>query len=170
MNMKSTGEMVLMEIVDEILKDQQYIKYMEFNTEAEKDRLFCKHDLQHAFDVARVAYIMSLERKFTVSKETLYVTALLHDIAKWKQYKYGIDHALEGAILAKEILENIGMSNENIEEITDAIKTHRRKDTQKSLLGTVLYESDKACRPCVFCRSIDECNRFMNGKKPKFKY
>ncbi len=159
-----------MGMADKILKHPQYIKNMQLNAEAEKDRLFCRHDLQHSFDVARVAYIMSLERNFAISKEMIYAAALLHDIAKWKQYRYGTDHALEGAILAEEILEDIGVSDKDAEEITDAIKTHRRKDTRKSLLGTVLYESDKACRPCIFCKSIDGCNRFANGKKPELKY
>jgi putative nucleotidyltransferase with HDIG domain len=159
-----------MEMINKILKHSQYIKDMKLNAEAEKDRLFCKHDMQHSFDVARVAYIMSLERNFTIPKEILYAAALLHDIAKWKQYQYGTDHALEGAILAKEILVDIGVSDKDTEEITDAIKTHRRKDTIKPLLGTVLYESDKACRPCILCESIDGCNRFVDGKKPILKY
>lgn len=159
-----------MEMVDAILNHPQYIKDMALNAEAEKDRLFCRHDLQHSFDVARVAYIMSLERQFTISKEVIYATALLHDIAKWKQYKYGVDHALEGAILAKEILEDIGVSKKETEEITDAIKTHRRKETRKSRLGIVLYESDKSCRPCIFCSSLIECNRFIEGRKPKLTY
>ncbi len=159
-----------MEMVNAILKHPQFIRDMKLNAEAEKDRLFCKHDLQHSFDVARVAYIMSMEKKFTIPKEMIYAAALLHDIAKWKQYRDGADHALEGAVLAKEILEVIGVSGKDTEEIADAIKTHRRKDTRKSLLGTVLYESDKACRPCIFCKSIDGCNRFIDGKKPELTY
>ncbi|MEA4988296.1 MAG: HD domain-containing protein [Anaerovorax sp.] len=159
-----------MEIVYKILKHPKYIKYMELNAEAERNRLFCKHDLQHAFDVARVAYIMSLEKDLTIEKEIIYATALLHDIAKWKQYMYGVDHASEGAILARKILEDIGFVVKDVEEIMEAISTHRKKDMQKSILGEVLYESDKLCRPCVFCRSIDQCNRFTDGKKPEIKY
>ena len=159
-----------MEIVEKILEHPTYIRYMKLNYEAEKDRLFCRHDLQHAFDVARVAYIMNLEKKLAIKKEVIYAAALLHDIAKWKQYQYKVDHALEGAILAKEILEDVEIGKEDAEEILDAIKTHRRKNLQKSSLGIVLYESDKVCRPCVFCKSIDECNRFTGGQKPELKY
>ncbi len=166
----STKGVVLMEIADEILKHPQYIKYMKLNAEAEKDRLFCKHGLQHAFDVARVAYIMSLEKNLKIKKEIIYATAILHDIAKWKQYRYGVDHASEGAILARKILEDIGIAANDIEEITEAISTHRKKDIQGSILGTVLYDSDKSCRPCLFCRSIDECNWFTDGKIPELKY
>lgn len=159
-----------MEIVDKILKHPQYLKYMELNTETEKNRLICKHDFQHVFDVARVAYIMALERNLLLRKEIIYAAALLHDIAKWKQYRYGVDHASEGAVLAKDILEDIGIDKKDAEDILCAISTHRRKDLQKSHLGEVLYDSDKACRPCIFCGSIGQCNRYQNEIKPEFKY
>lgn len=159
-----------MEIADQILKHPRYIAYMNFNAEAEKDRIYCKHNLQHVLDVARVSYIISLEKGLLIPKELIYAAALLHDIAKWKQYRDGTDHAEEGAKLAKEILRDCGISGKDAEEIMDAIKTHRRRDTKKSPLGTVLYEGDKACRPCVCCKSMDSCNRFLNGEEPVFKY
>ena len=159
-----------MELANKILKHPQYLRYIELNSKAETNRVFCKHDLQHALDVARVACIISMEKKLEISKEVLYAAALLHDIAKWKQYRYGVDHAAEGAVLAREILEDIGVNCVSVEEITEAIKTHRGQEMEKSLLGAVLYESDKVCRPCMFCKSIDKCNRFLNGEKPEFKY
>lgn len=159
-----------MELVDKILNHPKYMEYIRRNTEAEKDRQFCRHDLQHCFDVARVAYIMCLERGIQIPKECIYVAALLHDIAKWKQYRYKVDHAAEGAVLAAKILADIGAEEQSADEITDAIRTHRKKDIPKSLLGEILYDSDKACRPCVFCRSIDQCNRFTDGKAPAVQY
>ena len=159
-----------MELVDKILKHPAYIEYMRRNAEAEKDRQFCRHDLQHCFDVARVAYIMRLEGGIQIPKERIYVAALLHDIAKWKQYLYKIDHAAEGAVLAAKILADIGAEKQAADEIRDAIRTHRKKEIPKSLLGEILYDSDKACRPCVFCQSIATCSRFANGKSPAVQY
>jgi putative nucleotidyltransferase with HDIG domain len=113
---------------------------------------------------------MALERKLAIDKELIYATALLHDIAKWKQYEQGVDHAEEGAILAGKILSEIGLDKDTTNTILKAIRTHRTKDGEKSLLGELLYESDKACRPCVFCKSLESCKRFPEGKKPALQY
>ena len=159
-----------MELVDKILKHPKYREYMRCNAEAEKDRLFCRHDLQHCFDVARVAYILRLERGIPIAKEMIYAAALLHDIAKWKQYLYQVDHASEGAVLATEILADLGVGGQDSGEITDAIRTHRKKALPKSPLGEILYDSDKACRLCVSCARISVCNRFTDGNTPAVQY
>ncbi len=159
-----------MDAVDKILKDPRYVRYIGSNAEAEKDRIFCRHDLQHAFDVARVAYIMDLERDLRIKKEKIYIAAILHDIAKWKQYGDGTDHALEGSVLAADILKDAGVGREDAEEIMDAIRTHRKKDLKRSSLGAILYESDKSCRLCCSCRSIDGCRRFADGRIAETEY
>ena len=38
----------------------------------ERDRQFCRHDLVHFLDVARLAYIENLERGLGVDKELIY--------------------------------------------------------------------------------------------------
>ena len=43
----------------------------------ERDRQFCRHDLVHFLDVARLAYIENLERGLGVDKELIYAAALL---------------------------------------------------------------------------------------------
>ena len=159
-----------METVEKILAHPQFWAYLALNAEAEKDRIYCKHDYQHALDVARVAYCMVLERNLALDKEIIYATALLHDIAKWKQYGQGVDHAQEGAILAGQILSDIGLDKDITAEIASAIRTHRTKEGEKSLLGEVLYESDKACRSCVSCKRVESCKRFPEGKKPVLQY
>ena len=50
--------------------------------EAEKDRKFCKHTLEHFMDVARLMYIYALEHDLSISKELIDATALMHDIGK----------------------------------------------------------------------------------------
>jgi len=156
--------------VSQILEHPRFLRYMAMNAEAEKNRRFCKHDFGHVFDVARVAYILNLEKGLGIDKEIIYAAALLHDIAKWKQYADGVDHASEGAILAKEILEETGFNAAETEEITNAIAAHRIVTTEKSYLGEILYQSDKACRPCRLCSSLAECNRFSDGEIPEQRY
>lgn len=192
-----------MELVERILRHPAYNEYLHLNAESEKDRQFCIHDLQHALDVARIAYIIALERKLDINKEIIYITALLHDIGRWKQYRAGLDHALEGAFLAEEILHDIGVPDQAAELILAAIKGHRRKskssnntissnniknsnniinsnsenevNNQKktdrgSVLGDIICESDKACRFCINCGKLDECNWYTDGSRPVFKY
>ena len=159
-----------MEWVDKILQHPNYIKYLELNADAEKERAFCHHDLQHALDVARVAFILSLENGYNLRKELICAAALLHDVAKWKQYKEKVDHAVEGAILAQEILKDIGMEEQDSSLILDAIRSHRIKGKKASRLGEVLYLGDKSYRICVQCDMIKECNRFNDEKQPVLEY
>ncbi len=159
-----------MERVLKILNHPLFKKYMELNSQAEKDRKFCLHDIQHVMDVARVAYIIALENKYDLDKEIIYITALLHDIAKWKQYSQNTDHAAEGAVLAREILVDLNMEKGDTEMILDAIAKHRTKEGHSTSLSKVLYEGDKSCRQCVSCNMVEECNRFANGRIPELYY
>ena len=91
-----------MKRVDSILKDPVYVEYINHNMAAAKDDPFCKHDLAHSVDVARIAYILILENQdlnFFIkyagitgkeaAKEIVYAAGLLHDIGKWKEYEEG---------------------------------------------------------------------------------
>lgn len=159
-----------MEWVDKILQHPKFNEYLALNAREEEQRRLCRHDLQHALDVARVAYIISLEKGFPLSKEMIYVAALLHDIAKWKQYREKVDHAPEGAVLAEKILEDIGIRGTEAEMILDAIRSHRRKGEKGTPLSEVLYAGDKTCRLCIRCEGIGECNRFEHGEQPVLEY
>lgn len=159
-----------MEMANKILKHPKFIKYLELNAKAERDRRFCCHDLQHAVDTARVAYIIALENKFNLSRDIIYSAALLHDIAKWKQYSSKADHALEGAVLAEQILKDVDMNAQDSELILDAIRSHRTGGENNSPLGMVLYAGDKACRLCSRCAVIHECNRFDGALLPDLQY
>lgn len=67
------------------------------NKDAEKERKFCHHDMNHFLDVGRLMYIFSMERGYALGKEEIYAAALLHDIGKWQQYKAGIPHEIASA-------------------------------------------------------------------------
>lgn len=159
-----------MKKVQKVLSHPQFKKYMELNFQAEQDRKFCRHDIQHSIDVARVAYIISFENNYNLDKEIIYITALLHDIARWKQYSEKVDHAAEGAVLAHGILSDLNMDKNDIEIILDAIAKHRKKEGHNTPLSTVLYAGDKSCRQCFNCCMVEECNWYDDGSKPVLYY
>ena len=50
-----------MERINRILINDLYREYLQKNNEAETGRPFCRHDLGHFLDVARIAMILDLE-------------------------------------------------------------------------------------------------------------
>ena len=156
--------------IEKILIHIQYIEFLNRNIEAEETRLFCHHDFQHAVDVARVAYILALENKLSISKEVIYASGLLHDIGRWKEYAEGVDHASESAILASPILEHCGFNKEESARILHAIDHHRNKNQDQNSLGWILFEADKKSRLCCECLTRDMCKRFQHHHKPELYY
>ncbi len=146
---------------DRIWSHPQYQHALGQITKWERDRQFCRHDMGHFLDVARLAYIQCLEEGFDVKKDVLYACALLHDIGRHRQYEDGIPHEEASVRLADEILPECGFSKEEQAQIQDAILGHRRKENAAagaSLLAQVLYRADKASRPCFACAARDACN------------
>ncbi|MDI3508137.1 MAG: uncharacterized protein PWP55_329 [Clostridiales bacterium] len=159
-----------MERVDKILQHPKYIEYMQRIATDEKDRIFCRHDLQHAIDVARIAYILVLENKLIMKKDMIYATALLHDIGRWKEYEESAEHAEASAELAAEILADCGFDAEEREFMLKAIRDHRKSGTQSTFLSSIIYKSDKMSRLCIDCDARDQCKRFANGGKINLYY
>ncbi len=126
--------------------------------QAEKDRVFCKHDMEHFLSVARLAYIYSLEENAEISKPVIYGAALLHDIGRGKQYKSGIPHHEASVGLAESILTACGFSDEEQSMMLDAILFHRKDGKQKEkTLRRILYKADKASRNCFVCSAREQC-------------
>ena len=127
--------------------------------ELEQDRVFCRHDVIHFLDVARLAWIENLEQHLGLEKEHVYAAALLHDIGRHLQYEQGIPHEEGSVMLAGEILRDCGFSDAECLKICDAIAGHRAKKTGKDGgLAGALYRADKASRMCLFCAAEAECN------------
>ena len=119
-----------------------YQKHCEKIQELEKDRIFCRHTPEHFLDVARLMYIYSLENKLDLSREIIYATALLHDIA--------------GAEIAGKILADLHFTEQEKEEILSAISQHRT-DGSDNVLAMLLYKADKKSRNCFSCSAASEC-------------
>ena len=111
---------------------------------------------KHFLDVARLAYIRALEENYSVSKELIYCTALLHDIGRARQYEDGTPHDEAGAVIAEQILKELGFSPEEIQAIVSAIRGHRA-ETNQTILGQLIYRADKKSRNCFSCKAEPEC-------------
>lgn len=158
-----------MKRINQILTNENYVKYLAKNKEAEGNRIYCHHDIEHFLDVSRIAYIISLEEKLNANKEILYAMGLLHDIGRWMEYESGIDHALASKNLAEEILHSCDFNDSEIQEILTAIEFHRNIKNS-SILGDLLYRADKLSRNCLHCSAIASCKKFQNGEVPVILY
>ena len=147
-----------------------FLKYLHKTEEAEKERIYCLHDLSHLVDVARVAWILVLENGLSIKRDVVYAAALLHDIGRFKEYEGDKkDHAIASAELAPEILAHCGYDAEEIDIIVKAIGNHRSGKVESQLCAC-LYRADKISRPCYNCPSSGTCKKFMRGKKYNLQY
>lgn len=155
--------------MDSILKDNEFNDYMFKNENWEKPRKFCKHDLNHVADTARIAWIYCLENNIDIKKDVVYAAGILHDIGKFLQYENGEPHNESSARLAEPILSRSGYNNEEISAIKSAILSHREKnenDCNSNSLNYILYYADKKSRNCFHCSEYDKCS-WSNDKKNK---
>lgn len=155
--------------INEILKSSTFISNMKKLEELEKDREFCTHGLNHSLDVARIAYIKSLEDNLSFSKDVIYGVALLHDIGRVLQYEKGIPHHEGSVILSKEILKETSYEDEEIDLIIGAIKNHRNNDELNSF-NKLICECDKLSRNCFICKSYKDCHWDRNKKNNLINY
>lgn len=137
----------------------------------EKERIFCRHGIEHLLTVAHLAWVEVLEcgLEGEVSKPVLYAAALLHDIGRGEQYRTGTPHDKAGVSIAKRILAECDFTARECEEILTAIAAHRAKGEQRTTLAEVLYRADKACRPCFFCAAAEQCNWSMEKRNLQLK-
>lgn len=148
-----------MERVNKILKDSRYREYVEKNRQAEAERPFCRHDMGHFLDVARIGMILNEKENYGVSKELLYAAALLHDIGRWQQYESGIPHEQASVALAPEILAKCGFNKEESDSILEAVAAHRDACVrEKRNLQGLLYRADKLSRACFSCEAEKRCD------------
>lgn len=160
-----------MERIDRILQNETYISYLSMNEKEEQERQFCRHDMVHFLDVARIGFIINLEKGFGIEKEQIYAAALLHDIGRHVQYQNNTPHEKASAELAPRILLECGFTKEEGSIIVEAIRRHRDVTAAKEEnLSGILYLADKASRPCFSCKAEKECNWKNEKKNKNIKY
>lgn len=151
-----------MERIKQIMQHPLYRKNQQRIEELERERIFCKHGLAHSMDVARILYILVLERGFSVPKDVIYAAALLHDIGRAIQYEEKIPHHEAGAEIARVVLKDCGYGPSEIVQITEAVAAHQNRrelsvDNETVSLQSLLYEADKLSRNCFACKAQKEC-------------
>ncbi len=148
-----------MERVNQICSHPLWKDSLKKIQELEQDRIFCRHTIEHFLDVARIAYIETLEKDLHLSKEIIYAAALLHDIGRHLEYTQGIPHEEGSFQIAEAILKECGFEKEEQEKILSAIQAHRMQETGfADNLAGILYRADKKSRNCAFCAAFQECN------------
>lgn len=153
--------MTEMEKVNAVLTNKIYQSIVTELAYLEKDRIYCKHDIEHFLAVARIGYIINLEEGLCIDKEIIYVTALLHDIGRYLEYKKEIPHEQASIIISKKILEQIRFTQEEQQQILYAIQTHRIEENSTNefykTVKDLIYRADKLSRNCFLCNSYKRC-------------
>lgn len=142
---------------DKIINHQLYKEYLRRNDVLEKTRRFCRHDMNHFLDTARIGYILALENGLKIDKEIIYAAALVHDIARCEETD-ALSHDAASARFAERVLPECGFSAEETVLIADAVRAHRLPPSDRSTLGGILYTADKLSRRCFSCAAYSECN------------
>lgn len=141
-----------------ILRHPLFLKILNQLEQMEGDRVFCKHDLPHFLDTARILYTMVLEGGYPYSMDLAYGAGLLHDIGRYIEYTGGTPHEIAAEPVVQEILGQCSYTEVEIDEIVRAISAHGEKDASSfGSLGELLYRADKTGRPCCHCSAAEDC-------------
>lgn len=154
---------------DKILQNEKFREYMLKTALYERGRIYCLHDMRHALDVARIAYIKSLEAGGGIDREIIYAAALIHDVGRCMQYENGTPHELASVELGRGILAECGFNAAETETILTAVAEHRT-DKKRSPLGALLYGADNESRMCMLCGARDTCKWDKSDMNMEIKY
>lgn len=151
-----------MERVQKLTADSDYRRYLCVTAQHEIDRPYCHHDYSHLLAVARISWILCLERQLGISQSVVYAAALLHDLGRFAQYEdKRVDHASESARLAVPLLHKYGFTPGEIATIQAAISAHRQSpETLTDPFSAILAEADDLSRSCHSCTARDGCYKF----------
>jgi uncharacterized protein len=102
------------------------------------------HDCQHIYRV--LYFALDIAREFKVAQDVLIAAALLHDIGRQAQFAAPQrDHAIVGAEMAGDYLQEIGWVAEQASHVKACIATHRYRNNNPpvSLEAKILFDADK---------------------------
>lgn len=159
-----------MEYVRKLLQETDYLLQLKKLEQLEAERVFCRHGLSHVLDVARIAWIQVLEKQMPVEKETVYLTALLHDMGRLREYQEGIPHHEAGTAMARDYLEQIGYPEEKQDMVLTAIGEHRNKDRASEDFVRIIQRADNQSRNCFFCEAAEACKWSEERKNTTVEY
>ena len=101
------------------------------------------HRLDHTKRVYSLA--MQIGEGLQVSKKVIQAAALLHDVGRPKETDTGVSHSILSGEMSKPLLQELRYTETEIEQIIDAIRTHRFSEGMEptSLEGKILSDADK---------------------------
>lgn len=153
--------------IQKIVSHPEFKKSMKLIRELEKDRIFCRHGMEHLLDVARIAYIENMETGAGYKKDVIYAAGLLHDVGKYLQYMQGVEHHIASEMIGRQILTDAGFDGKETEEICEAILAHRKRiSAGEKEMKSILYRADKISRACYACEASDQCDWSEEKKTP----
>jgi uncharacterized protein len=154
-----------MNVLDQIISHPLWIESYQKIQDLEKDRIFCKHDLDHFLAVGRLIVIELQKNGINEGDyDVYYAAALLHDIGRHLEYTDGVPHEEGSAVLASEILKDTDFEESTQAAIVDMIKKHR------SASEDLLAKMDKLSRNCYLCKAKDDCKWPDEKKNLQFVY
>lgn len=120
----------------------------------------------HLYGVAQACAMIAQKRKENV--ELAIVAGMLHDISSYKTMDHR-DHAHKGAVMAKEILDELDIFNDiETDMICDAIYKHSDKAETHASFTEILIDAD-VLQHCLYNPFItvseSEKKRFENLKR-----
>ncbi|VWM18257.1 Ribonuclease Y [Collinsella intestinalis] len=128
--------------------------------------------MPHLLDVARIAWILNLERGCGLHRDVVYAAALLHDIGRAAQYQTGEPHDEAGTRIAAEVLdalpEPLRFDGTDRTAILHAVEGHRGPlagreggahggSAAADVLAHLIKEADGRSRACFACAARDAC-------------
>ncbi|MGN0299452.1 MAG: HD domain-containing protein [Lachnospiraceae bacterium] len=148
-----------MKKIEQLLRHPIFLRELKQIEKLEQNRIYCGHNFTHLLDVARISWIIVLERGLKLEREVVYGAAFLHDLGRGKEYLEGISHDKASVEIAEAILPDCGFSKEDSSLICEAIAGHRHDETEKycSSLQQVLREADWRSRNCFQCEARESC-------------
>ena len=101
----------------------------------------------HTYDHTKrvLSICMEIGANMGANKRVLGAAALLHDIGRPFEKERGRSHSILSGEMSKEFLKEIGYSDSEIEQVINAIRTHRFSEGLEptSLEGIILSDVDK---------------------------
>ena len=103
------------------------------------------HDWSHTERVYNLC--MHIGKKESADLDILALAAFLHDIGRGQQDRTNgkVCHAVQGALLARELLEGYKLDEKTIEKIIHCIESHRfrGRTIPRTIEAQVLFDADK---------------------------
>jgi len=149
-----------------IFENDEFFLALDSIKDLEKSREFCKHNLEHCLQVARLAL---KESNGKINVEIIIVTALLHDLGRAKEWLLNYNalltnesHNILSAKYSEKILLDCGFSIDETNLIYIAIENHNNdKVALETGLNGIIYRADKTSRDCENCKTKNKCKNHL---------